>query len=137
MFKPTDAKSVEEYIERIEEPRKSDIIALDTMIREIAPKLERSLFGSIIGYGKFHYKSKSGQEGDWFPIGLASQKNYISLYVCATDGKEYLPEKYVKKLPKASIGKSCVRFKKLQDVDEKVLRELIKIGSEFTGYNFS
>lgn len=137
MFKPTDAKSVEQYIEMIDEPRRSEIVALDKLIREIAPDLSRSLFNSIIGYGKFHYKSKSGREGDWFVIGLASQKNYISLYVCSTDGKEYLPEKYVSRLPKASIGKSCVRFKNLSDLDGGVLRDLIEKGAEFKGYDFN
>lgn len=136
MFKPTTAKSIDEYINMIEEPRKSDIIKLHKMIQEIAPDLKTSLYGSIIGYGNFHYKSKSGREGEWYVIGLASQKNYISLYICSTDGAQYLPEKYVDRLPKASIGKSCVRFKRLDDLDEKVLRELIQKGAEFKGYDF-
>lgn len=136
MFKPTTAKSIDEYISMIEEPRKSDIIKLHKMIQEIAPDLKTSLYGSIIGYGNFHYKSKSGREGEWYVIGLASQKNYISLYICSTDGAQYLPEKYVDRLPKASIGKSCVRFKSLDDLDEKVLRELIQKGAEFKGYDF-
>lgn len=136
MFKPTTAKSIDEYINMIEEPRKSDIIKLHKMIQEIAPDLKTSLYGSIIGYGNFHYKSKSGREGEWYVIGLASQKNYISLYICSTDGAQYLPEKYVDRLPKASIGKSCVRFKSLDDLDEKVLRELIQKGAEFKGYDF-
>jgi len=137
MFKPTSANSVNEYIEMIPEPRKSDILALDKMILEIAPNLDRKLYNSIIGYGSYHYKGKSGREGEWFVIGLASQKNYISLYICATDGEKYMAEQYIDRLPKASIGKSCVRFKTLSDVDLRVLRELIQKGSKFEGYNFS
>jgi hypothetical protein len=58
-------------------------------------------------------------------IALASQKNYISVYACATDGKNYVPEEYKKQLPKASIGKSCIRFKKNEDIDMNILKEII------------
>ena len=51
---------------------------------------------------------------------------YISLYCFATDAKGYVAERYVDRLPKASIGKACVRFKKLADLDEKALVALIK-----------
>lgn len=133
MFKPTSARSVEEYIDMIDEPRSSEVRILHEIIREIAPHLEVALFNSVIGYGKYHYKSKSGREGDWFVIGLASQKNYISLYICSTDARGYLAEQYKTRLPKASIGKSCIRFKHLSDVDMAVIRELITMGAEFKG----
>ena len=100
------------------------------MIREEAPRFERHLVSGMLGYGSFHYRSRSGREGDWFVIGLASQKRYISLYVCATDGEGYISERYRDRLPKADIGKSCVRFKRLSDVDESVLRELVHEAAE-------
>jgi hypothetical protein len=59
-------------------------------------------------------------------IGIANNKQYISLYCCAADEKGYVAEGYRKRLPKANIGKSCVRFKRLSDLDEEVLRELIR-----------
>lgn len=133
MFKPTKAKTPKEYIDMIDEPRKSDIQALHNLIEKTAPKLKPHIQTGMIGYGSYHYVYASGKEGDWPVIALASQKNYISLYVMATDGKQYLAEKYKKKLPKANIGKSCVRFKKLEDVNLDVLRELIKEGSKFKG----
>jgi hypothetical protein len=46
--------------------------------------------------------------------------------VCATDGKTYLAEGYKKKLPKTSIGRSCIRFKKLEDVDVQTIAEILK-----------
>lgn len=131
MFKSTTAKSADEYLEMIPEPRKSEMMSLHKLIRKLAPALEVKMYGAIVGYGTYHYKGKSGREGDWFPIGLASQKNYISLYICATDGKQYLAESYKSKLPKADIGRSCVRFKKLSDVDMKVIEELIVKGSNW------
>lgn len=135
MFKPTSAKTVEEYIGAIDEPRRSDIAELDKLISSLASKSsERKLWGSIIGYGSYHYKYASGREGDWMKIGLASQKNYISVYICAVNAKGYIAEQYQDKFPKASIGRSCIRFKKLEDVDLKALKEVIVEGFKATDY---
>ena len=125
MFKTTTAKSVEEYINTLEQPRKSEMLKLHDFFRKTLPKLPISMYGAIIGYGNYHYKSKSGREGDWMLIGLASQKNYISIYVCAVEGNEYLAEKHKAEFPKASIGKSCIRFKKFEDIDLEVLKKLV------------
>ena len=59
-------------------------------------------------------------------IGIANNKRYISLYCCSTDEQGYVAERFRKRLPKADIGKSCVRFKRLSDLDEETLRELIR-----------
>ena len=79
----------------------------------------------MLGYGRFHYRYATGREGDASLIALSSRKSYISLYVLCADETGYLAEQYVERLPKASIGKSCVRFKRLADLDEGVLRELL------------
>ncbi len=126
MFKPTKAKTRAEYIASIPEPRKADIKKLDALIKKAVPKLKPFFLYNMLAYGPFHYKSKSGREGDWAIIGLANQKNYISLYVCAADGKQYVAERYKKELPKASIGRSCIRFKKFEDVDSKVIIKILK-----------
>lgn len=67
----------------------------------------------------------SGREGDWAILGLASNKQAISLYVSAGDGKRYLAETYADRLGKANVGKSCIRFKRLDDLDRSALVELI------------
>jgi hypothetical protein len=122
-----------EYIANLDEPRKSEIAALDKMIRKLAPKLAPFIHAGMLAYGPYHYKYASGREGDWFRIGLASNKNYMSLYICAMDGKTYVAEKFKKQLPKASIGKSCVRFKRLSDLDEAALAKLIRAGAQQPG----
>jgi hypothetical protein len=81
----------------------------------------------MIGYGRYHFRYATGREGDWCLLGLASHKRYISLYVTAEDGKGgYLAEAYRDRLPKADIGKSCVRFTRLDDLDQDVLREMLR-----------
>lgn len=126
MFKPVKANTIKEYIEQIPEPRKRDIIALDNLIKKIAPSLKPHFAYNMLGYGSLHYKSKSGREGEWPVVSLASQKNYISLYVCSVENGVYIAEKYKEKLPKASIGKSCIRFKKLSDIDLNIIGEILK-----------
>jgi hypothetical protein len=121
------AATHDEYIDGLEEPRRSDLRALHELVRAAAPALEPTMEFGMPGYGKYHYRYDSGREGDWMLVGFASNKNYISLYVTATtaDGG-YLAESYQPRLPKASIGKSCVRFKRLSDVDTSALADLIK-----------
>jgi hypothetical protein len=118
-----------EYIAQLIEPRKSDVAALDALIRKAAPKLKPFIHSGMLAYGPYHYKYESGREGDWFHIGVASNANYISLYVTATDGNCYAAERYKEALPKANIGKGCVRFKRLSDLDESVLKKLIREGA--------
>jgi len=55
-----------------------------------------------------------------------THEQYISLYSCAADDNGYVAERYKDRLPNANIGKSCVRFKHLSDLDEEILRELIR-----------
>ena len=82
--------------------------------------------GGMLGYGPFHYRSASGREGEACTLSIASNVSYISLYCFATDEDGYVAERYVDRLPKASIGKSCVRFKKLADLDQQQLVALIE-----------
>ena len=115
-----------EYIARLDEPRKTEVAALDQLIRKTAPKLEPFISNGMLAYGPWHYKYASGREGDGFHIGVASNKNYISLYVCAGDDQGYIAERYKEALPKANIGRGCVRFKRLSDLDQADLKKLLK-----------
>lgn len=124
MFKPVQAKSVSEYIGALELERKSQILFLDDLIKKTTPALKPHFAYNMLGYGSFKYLNYKKQEIDWPVIALASQKNYISVYVCALEGKEYIAEKYKDKLGKVSVGKSCIRFK---DVKNLNIEELIKV----------
>lgn len=130
MFKPTAAKTPEEYINLMSEPRKSDFIKIFELITKLLPNDKPYIVASMIGFRSYHYKTKSGREGDWPIIALASQKNYISVYICGTYEGKYVAENYKKEFPKASIGKSCIRFKKSEDIDLETLKKVIKEGLE-------
>jgi Domain of unknown function (DU1801) len=121
-----------EYIAKLEEPRRAEIAALDALIRKTAPKLEPFIHSGVLAYGPYRYKYASGREGDWFRIGVASNKNAISLYICSGDSEGYIAERYKEALPKANIGRSCVRFKRLDDLDQAALKKLIREGARGT-----
>ncbi len=108
--KPTDAKDPEDYIGQSDAGRRGEIEELDRLIRRDAPNLERQLLSGMLAYGTYRYRYASGREGEWAVIALASQKRYISLYCCVAEGDRYQTEEFAERLPKADIGKSCVRF---------------------------
>ena len=133
MFKPTSAKTPDEYINMIAEPRRQEIETLHNLIKKTLPNLKPHIISGMIGYGTYHYRYKTGREGDWSLVLLASQKNYISIYICAMEGDNYLADTYKDKLPKADIGKSCIRFKSLQDIDLSVLIQILKKAENLGG----
>ena len=116
----------EDYLNCLPEPRKSELRTLDATIRKAAPKLERGVVHGMVGYGPYHYKYPSGREGDWYLLSLSSRKSYITLGTMAADEHGYLAEQFAPKMGKATCGKSCINFKKLEDIDLKVVTELVK-----------
>lgn len=133
MFKPVGAGSVDEYFAMLNEERREQLGVIDDLIRSTVPNLQRYFASNMIGYGKFKYTDYKKREADWPIIALASQKNYISLYVCAIADGEYLAEKYQDDLGKVSVGKSCIRFKKLDDVNLEALKKVIKLAEKTPG----
>lgn len=138
MFKPTAAKTPTEYLEMIADPtRRAEVKQLHKQISGWLPKLKPQILSGMIGYGLHHFVYPSGRNVDWSIVALASQKNYISVYICASDGKQYVAEKYKELFPKASIGKSCIRFKKAADIDMKALGKVILEGVDLVTNNYS
>ena len=115
----------DEYLAAVEERRRPDVVAVDELITSVAPDLPRVMAGRMIGYGPFHYRYASGREGEATLFGLAANKRYVSLYVVSSRDGTYLAERYADRLPKASIGRSCVRFTRLADLDAAALRDLV------------
>jgi uncharacterized protein YdhG (YjbR/CyaY superfamily) len=133
MFKPVKAKSVSEYFDMLPKERRQSMEFLHKFIRKNAPSLKPNFLYNMPGYGSFTYKNYKKQTLQWPVIALASQKNYISLYICAVKDGEYLAEKYKDELGKVSVGKSCIRFKKIEDVNLKTLEKVIKLSAKFPG----
>jgi hypothetical protein len=123
-----------EYIKSLPAGVREDIARLDKEISRVMAGQTRVLWQgvfwggtqqNIIGYGDVVYKRPKKPDVEWFVVGLAVQKNYISLYVSAVQDKQYVTEKYAGKLGKAKVGKSNITFKSLADIDLDALLELI------------
>ena len=133
MFKPVKANSVKEYFDSLPKERREPVEFLHKFIQKAAPKLKPNFLYNMPGYGSFEYKNYKKETVDWPVIALASQKNYTSVYVCAVDSGEYIAEKYKSELGKVSVGKSCIRFKKLEDLNLKTLEKVIKLAAKSPG----
>ena len=119
-------KTPTEYLASLSSDRRAVLTALHKAIRKAAPSLKPHIAYGMIGYGRYHYRYASGREGDAPVVGLASQKRYISLYICCCGKDGYLPEKNKKRLGKVSVGKSCIRFRRLEDLNLPVALELVR-----------
>ena len=135
-MKPT---TPDQYLASLPGDRRATMRAVHAAIRRTAPKLTAEVMmgmGSpLIGYGKYHYKSASGREGDWFLIGLCAGKNQYSLHICAAAKGGYLVEQHAAKLGKVKTGRSCINFKKLEDLKLDAAMALVKQAVKTGGLN--
>lgn len=121
--KQNDA-SVEAFLNGVADPKqREDCFTILKMMQEVTGAKPKMWGTSIVGFGSYHYKYPSGQEGDWFTLGFSPRKGNLTLYVlwgCA--GQTAL----LKKLGKHKTGRSCLYVKRLADVDLATLRELME-----------
>lgn len=122
--KPTVA-SVDDYINTIkEEQKRKDSFALVDMMRKATGEKPVLWSSSIIGFGHVIIRSpQTGREVNWLKIGFAPRKANLSLYL-SMDIKQH--SELLSKLGKHKTGAGCLYINKLEDVDVKVLEELIQ-----------
>jgi hypothetical protein len=121
--KPTGV-SVKKFLDGIEDERKrKDSRAIVKMMEKITGKKPKMWGPSIVGFGSYHYEYASGREGDWPLTGFSPRKQALTLYIMS-GFKQY--DALLKKLGKFKTGKACLYVKKLEDVDQSVLTELIR-----------
>ena len=127
----TKPELIQEFIDSIDsESMRNDVQELHDLVVKFVPALKPTLdFKDTLGYGKYHYKYKTGREGDWYKIGIACRTNTISFHCCGIVDGTYALEKFANKIAKnkkVRCGKSCVRFTSLNDINRSVLEELIQ-----------
>lgn len=119
---PND-RSVIEFIEAVEHPRKrEDAYRLLSIFTETTGYEAKMWGSSIIGFGSYHYKYKTGHEGDAPLVGFSPRKAKISLYFATGDSDR---EELLEKFGKHKSGKACVYINKVDDIDVEILKELI------------
>ncbi|MFC7533378.1 DUF1801 domain-containing protein [Actinoplanes sp. GCM10030250] len=110
-----------------DEKRRADAEAACELIAEVTGAAPTMWGSAIIGFGTYHYRYASGREGDWPAVGLSPRKQALTLYI--SGGFEAYAD-LMGRLGPHRNGKSCLYLKRLADVDQAVLRELVKAGFE-------
>lgn len=114
--------SVDDYLAAIEdEARRKDCTALSVLMSRASGEKPVMWGAGIVGFGTYHYRYDSGREGDSCLVGFSSRKGDISVYL-----SEY-PERaaLLAKLGRHKMAKACLYIRKLDDIDQKVLAQLV------------
>ena len=114
------------FLESVEHPtRRADALRLNEIFQEVTGFNPVMWGPTIVGYGRYHYVYDSGREGDCQATGFSPRKASLSIYIMPgyTDFGHILA-----RLGKHKIGKACLYVNKLADIDQDVLRELIRAG---------
>ena len=123
--KPTDA-SVDDYIaSRANARQHADCRALMALLERVTGQAPRMWGPSIVGYGSYRYTYESGRTGEAPLAGFAIRGRELVVYLMA-EGQEQ--RSLLPRLGKHSMGKSCLYFKQLADLDQSVLEQLV-VGS--------
>lgn len=120
--KPTGVDVVEFLNNVPDERKRQDAFVVLEMMRDITGEEPKMWGPTMVGFGSYHYKYASGREGDYFITGFSPRKQNLTLYIMA--GFEQYDE-LMAKLGKYTTGSSCLYIKRLSDVDQTVLRELV------------
>jgi len=117
---PTKA-SVDKFLEDIDEGQRKDSYAIIDIMKKVTKEKPVMWGPAIIGFGSYHYKYESGREGDSPITAFSPRKGKIVIYAT---GIKQMPE-LMEKLGKYKLGGGCLYIKKLEDIDTKVLKELL------------
>ncbi|WP_046755937.1 DUF1801 domain-containing protein [Kordia jejudonensis] len=112
------------FVDAVEnETRKADSKTLLEVFKEITGKEPKIWGKKMIGYGKYSYQRKNGDEFEWFNTGFSPAKAHMSLYMMFDVSAQ---EELLSKLGKHKTGKGCLYIKNLADVDMEILKQLIE-----------
>jgi hypothetical protein len=125
--RPTSV-SVDEFIGAIADERvRAECSVLHDLMKEITGEEPQLWMNNTVGFGTYHYRYPTGQEGDWYTTGFAPRKANLTIYIMSGFPQH---ADLMARLGKHSTGKSCLYVKKLEDIDLDVLRELIRRSCE-------
>ena len=115
--------SVEGFLNSVkDEQTREDCFEILKMMKQVTKEEPKMWGSSIVGFGSYHYKGASGREGDWMLTGFSPRKQNLSLYLMHGFDEQ---KDLLKKLGKHKTSMGCLYIKKLDDVDKKVLKELV------------
>jgi hypothetical protein len=120
--KPTDA-SIDDYLASRASPEQLvDCKTIMAMCKRVTRQSPTMWGPSIVGYGSYTYRYDSGHSGDACLVGFAIRGKELVIYIDASTPAQ---SELLAKLGKHKMGKACLYFKRLADLDVKVLEALI------------
>ncbi|MBK9925296.1 MAG: DUF1801 domain-containing protein [Anaerolineales bacterium] len=105
-----------------DEVKRNDCFEILKMMKQVTKEEPKMWGATIVGFGSYHYKGKSGREGDWMLTGFSPRKQSLTLYMMGGFDEH---TDLLKKLGKHTTSVGCLYIKKLDDVDKKVLKQLV------------
>jgi hypothetical protein len=120
--KPTNASIADYIASRADEQQHSDCRELMALLREITRQTPKMWGPSIVGYGVYRYTYESGHTGEAPVVGFAIRGRELVIYLLAESQRQM---SLLSKLGKHRMGKSCLYFKRLADLDKSVLEQLV------------
>jgi len=117
--------SVPAFLKSVEnEQRRKDSFELLEIFKQVT-KMTPALWGnSIVGFGEYHYKSeRSSQEGDWPLTGFSPRKRNMTVYIMPGFANY---QDMLSKLGQHKTSVSCIYFSKLENIDVRVLKQIIR-----------
>lgn len=126
-------RDVDEFLAEVEDRFRDDLVEIDSVLADVMADHPRELYTGtfwggtyqqIVGYGRYDYRRRDGTPVEWFVLGLAAQKDRISLYVSAVEDGAYLTERLGPSLGSVKVGKSAITFRGAADIDLDALRTL-------------
>ena len=115
--------SIENFLNAVKDERaRKDCYEILKIMKQVTKEEPKMWGASIVGFGSYHYIGKSGREGDWMLTGFSPRKQNLTLYLMGGFDSEKV---LLKKLGKHKTSVGCLYIKKLDDVDKKVLKELV------------
>jgi hypothetical protein len=119
----TDA-SIDDYIAaRASGEQAADCRALMALLGRVTRQQPRMWGPSIVGYGSYRHTYESGRTGEMCRVGFAIRGRELVLYLLAGGAEQ---EALLTRLGKHRMGKACLYFKRLADLDPAVLEQLVK-----------
>lgn len=116
-------RNVDEFIAAIPNKiRRADSQQLIGIIKELTGKEPKVWGVNIVGFGKYSYKRKNGQEYEWFHVGFSPAKNHLTVYVMFDLSKA---EELLDQLGDHRKGKGCLYIKRLDSINIEILKKLI------------
>lgn len=116
--------NVKAFLEKvIPEKKKEDCFEILKIMEKVTGEKAVMWGPAIVGFGSHHYKYPSGREGDMCLTGFSPRKQNITLYVLSGFEER---EDFIKKLGKCKASKGCIYINTLNDIDIKVLEQIIK-----------